>query len=110
MAYRVGRVQQGDGEGNEAWEVGVREGEALHVEVRAVLAARELQGVRGPLGPQNRFALGELIAPWESAGEAQGCTSTLETPSSSRCCDAFPGPPRITPEGPSQLNLVEASP
>lgn len=62
-AYRVGHVQQGDSEGNEAWEVGVREREALHVEVRAVLAARELQGVRGLLGPQDRPVPGGLFAP-----------------------------------------------
>lgn len=45
LAYRVGCVQQGDGEEDEAGEAGVWESEALHVEVCAVLAARELQGV-----------------------------------------------------------------
>lgn len=45
LTYRVGCAEQGDGEGNEAREVGVWESEALHIEVCAVLAARELQGV-----------------------------------------------------------------
>lgn len=75
-AYRVGRVQQGDGEGNEAREVGVRECKALHVEVCAVLAARELQGVRGLLGPQDSPVPGGLFAPLERTGEAQVCILT----------------------------------
>lgn len=63
LAYRVGQVQQGDGEGNEPREADVWESEALHVEVHAVLAAQELQGVTGLLWPQDLPVPGDLFAP-----------------------------------------------
>ena len=49
-------------EGNEPREAGVREGQALHVVVRAALAARELQHVRRALWPQDQAVPGALPA------------------------------------------------
>lgn len=63
LAYRVGRVQQGDSEGNEAREIDVWESQALHVEVHAVLATREIQVVTGLLWPQDCPVPGDLFAP-----------------------------------------------
>lgn len=82
LAYRVGRVQQGDIEGNEPWEAGVWESQALHIEVCAVLATLELQQVRGMLWPQDHAVPGGLFVCWERAGEAQVCVPTSETLSS----------------------------
>ena len=79
QAYRVGHVQQGEVEGNEPREAGVGEGQALHVEVCAALAARELQQVRRALWPQDRAVPGGLPAPWERAG-GQRCVPVSEEP------------------------------
>ena len=66
-------------EGNEPREAGVGEGQALHVEVCAALAARELQQVRRALWPQDRAVPGGLPAPWERAG-GQRCVPVSEEP------------------------------
>ena len=66
-------------EGNEPREAGVGEGQALHVEVCAVPAARELQQVRRALWPQDRTVPGGLPAPWEREG-GQRCVPVSEEP------------------------------